>query len=208
MAGAFARVGPAGQVGDPPHAVRTHRRMTECADAAAVPHRPEVGRRGPHDLPHPEQALVGGVEVGDHPEAAGQRPNQGRGTVVGDQPLEHVPAGSPHIPAQDAFVSTTSIRASSSTAGSDGRLSSSGRNDSGRAPPALTSASRDSDRRCPRPTSSTPKTRATASRTSSETEIRPCSSHVYQATPTPASAATSSRRSPGARRRPVIGRPT
>src|SRR4051812_34570805 len=37
---------------------------------------------------------------------------------------------------------------------------------------------------------------------------RPCSSHVYQDRPTPASWATSSRRRPGVRRRPLAGRPT
>src|SRR5262249_15334362 len=37
---------------------------------------------------------------------------------------------------------------------------------------------------------------------------RPCSSHVYQVTPTPASCATSSRRNPGVRRRRVGRRPT
>ena len=37
---------------------------------------------------------------------------------------------------------------------------------------------------------------------------RPCSSHVYQDSPTPASWATSSRRRPGVRRRPFAGRPT
>src|SRR3954452_14659512 len=36
---------------------------------------------------------------------------------------------------------------------------------------------------------------------------RPCSSHVYQDRPTPASWATSSRRSPGVRRRPLASRP-
>ena len=36
----------------------------------------------------------------------------------------------------------------------------------------------------------------------------PCSSHVYQVTPTPASCASSSRRSPGVRRRKPGGRPT
>jgi hypothetical protein len=37
---------------------------------------------------------------------------------------------------------------------------------------------------------------------------RPCSSHVYQLTPTPAKSATSSRRSPGVRRRVPLGSPT
>src|SRR5690606_29010582 len=37
---------------------------------------------------------------------------------------------------------------------------------------------------------------------------RPCSSHVYQVTLTPASAATSSRRSPGVLRRSASGKPT
>ena len=37
---------------------------------------------------------------------------------------------------------------------------------------------------------------------------RPCSSHVYQVVPTPASSATSSRRRPGVRRRVPGGRPT
>src|SRR4051794_36496022 len=37
---------------------------------------------------------------------------------------------------------------------------------------------------------------------------RPCSSHVYQDSPTPASCATSSRRSPGVRRRPLSSSPT
>ena len=37
---------------------------------------------------------------------------------------------------------------------------------------------------------------------------RPCSTHVYQDSPTPASWATSSRRRPGVRRRPLAGRPT
>src|SRR3984885_949859 len=37
---------------------------------------------------------------------------------------------------------------------------------------------------------------------------RPCSSQVYQVTPTPASCASSSRRSPGVRRRPMGVRPT
>src|SRR6187401_1364567 len=37
---------------------------------------------------------------------------------------------------------------------------------------------------------------------------RPCSSQVYQDSPTPASWATSSRRSPGVRRRPLASRPT
>jgi hypothetical protein len=37
---------------------------------------------------------------------------------------------------------------------------------------------------------------------------RPCSSHVYQVTPTPASSATSSRRSPAVRRRVPGGKPT
>src|SRR5262249_26055194 len=37
---------------------------------------------------------------------------------------------------------------------------------------------------------------------------RPCSSQVYQVTPTPASCATSSRRRPGVRRRGPGGRPT
>src|SRR5690606_7067609 len=37
---------------------------------------------------------------------------------------------------------------------------------------------------------------------------RPCSSHVYQVSDTPASIATSSRRSPGVRRRPAEGSPT
>ncbi len=46
-------------------------------------------------------------------------------------------------------------------------------------------------------------TRATASSTCGDTEMsRPCSSHWYQEAPTPASTATSSRRSPGVRRRP------
>ena len=49
----------------------------------------------------------------------------------------------------------------------------------------------------------------TRSSTSADTWIlRPCSSHVYQVTLTPASAATSSRRNPGVRRRFVSGRPT
>ena len=47
------------------------------------------------------------------------------------------------------------------------------------------------------------------SSTSAETWMsRPCSSHVYQVTLTPASAATSSRRKPGVRRRLVSGKPT
>ncbi len=37
---------------------------------------------------------------------------------------------------------------------------------------------------------------------------RPCSSQVYQVSPTPASAATSSRRKPGVLRRPPPGKPT
>ena len=37
---------------------------------------------------------------------------------------------------------------------------------------------------------------------------RPCSSHVYQVTPTPASWASSSRRRPAVRRRVPAGRPT
>src|SRR5882672_2852159 len=49
----------------------------------------------------------------------------------------------------------------------------------------------------------------TRSSTSADTWIlRPCSSHVYQVTLTPASAATSSRRNPGVRRRWVSGNPT
>jgi hypothetical protein len=52
------------------------------------------------------------------------------------------------------------------------------------------------------------KTRATASSTCVLALIsRPCSSHVYQETPTPASSATSSRRSPGVRRRGPPGMP-
>ena len=50
---------------------------------------------------------------------------------------------------------------------------------------------------------------ASASSTSSEARTsRPCSSHVYQVVPTPASSATSSRRRPGVRRRPPLGSPT
>ncbi|MCY1546215.1 hypothetical protein D9M68_822040 [compost metagenome] len=37
---------------------------------------------------------------------------------------------------------------------------------------------------------------------------RPCSSQVYQDKPTPANVATSSRRSPGVRRRLPVGKPT
>ena len=49
---------------------------------------------------------------------------------------------------------------------------------------------------------------AIAASTCSETLMSlPCSSHVYQVTPTPASCAASSRRSPGVRRRPVAGSP-
>ena len=48
--------------------------------------------------------------------------------------------------------------------------------------------------------------RASASSTSSDARTsRPCSSHVYQVAPTPASCATSSRRRPGVRRRPPLG---
>ena len=50
--------------------------------------------------------------------------------------------------------------------------------------------------------------REIASSTSSEARTsRPCSSHVYQVVPTPASCETSSRRSPGVRRRPPLGQP-
>src|SRR5690606_36115965 len=52
-------------------------------------------------------------------------------------------------------------------------------------------------------------TRAIESSTSPDTfSARPCSIHVYQETPTPASSATSSRRSPGVRRLPASGSPT
>lgn len=48
-----------------------------------------------------------------------------------------------------------------------------------------------------------------ASSTSPETlAALPCSIQVYQETPTPASRATSSRRSPGVRRVPDVGSPT
>src|SRR5579859_635339 len=51
--------------------------------------------------------------------------------------------------------------------------------------------------------------RAKASNTSSDARTsRPCSSHVYQVVPTPASCATSSRRRPGVRRRPLPRSPT
>src|SRR6266567_1497005 len=57
--------------------------------------------------------------------------------------------------------------------------------------------------------SSRRRVRATASRTWAEALIRrPCSSQVYQVTPTPESRATSSRRSPGVRRRYPGGSPT
>lgn len=50
---------------------------------------------------------------------------------------------------------------------------------------------------------------ATASRTSSDTPLMcPFSSRVYHSVLTPARTATSSRRSPGTRRRPLNGRPT
>src|SRR3954451_16149423 len=53
------------------------------------------------------------------------------------------------------------------------------------------------------------RTRASASSTPAEGLMsRPCSSHVYHDRPTPASCATSSRRSPGVRRRPLAARPT
>ena len=53
-----------------------------------------------------------------------------------------------------------------------------------------------------------PQRAAMASSTSSEARTsRPCSSHVYQVVPTPASWATSSRRRPGVRRRPPFGQP-
>ena len=55
----------------------------------------------------------------------------------------------------------------------------------------------------------TRRARATASSTCSEALMsRPCSSHVYQVTPTPATCASSSRRRPGVRRRPPGGSPT
>ena len=69
-----------------------------------------------------------------------------------------------------------------------------------------TSASRN---RCWRSTVSSRSVLATASSTWTLARIgRPCSSQVYQVTPTPASCATSSRRSPAVRRRCPPGSPT
>ena len=69
-----------------------------------------------------------------------------------------------------------------------------------------TSASRN---RCARSVVSRRSVRAIASRTWTLALIgRPCSSHVYQVTPTPASWASSSRRRPAVRRRLPGGRPT
>ena len=67
----------------------------------------------------------------------------------------------------------------------------------------------DSTYRCRRSALLSFSTRPTESRTCGDTEMsRPCSSHWYQDAPTPASTATSSRRSPGVRRRaPPSGRP-
>ncbi len=63
--------------------------------------------------------------------------------------------------------------------------------------------------RCWRSTASSRSVRATASSTWTLALIgRPCSSQVYQVTPTPASCATSSRRSPAVRRRCPPGSPT
>jgi hypothetical protein len=63
--------------------------------------------------------------------------------------------------------------------------------------------------RCSRSARSSRNVLATASSTCMLALIsRPCSSHVYQVTPTPASSATSSRRSPGVRRRAPRGMPT
>jgi hypothetical protein len=63
--------------------------------------------------------------------------------------------------------------------------------------------------RCSRLAWSSRSARATASRTWTLALIgRPCSSHVYQVMPTPASRASSSRRSPGVRRRGPGGSPT
>lgn len=118
------------------------------------------------------------------------------------------PPHGPNAPVHAAFAATTSIRAWSSAAGSDGQLSSSGRSDREHGASGSASAGQDSARRCSRPVSSIPNTRPTASSTWPEAVTRSCSSHVYQVTPTPASVATSSRRSPGARRRPVTGSPT
>jgi hypothetical protein len=47
------------------------------------------------------------------------------------------------------------------------------------------------------------------SRTAGDTSLpRPCSRYVYQVVLTPARTATSSRRNPGVRRRPAMGKPT
>src|SRR6266480_1481934 len=63
--------------------------------------------------------------------------------------------------------------------------------------------------RCSRSASDSCRARATASRTSSETPLMwPFSSRMYQSVLTPAITATSSRRSPGTRRRPPAGSPT
>src|SRR5439155_1595757 len=63
--------------------------------------------------------------------------------------------------------------------------------------------------RCARSAVSSRSTRASASSTWADGLMsRPCSSHVYQDSPTPASCATSSRRSPGVRRRPLSSNPT
>ncbi|KDN85445.1 hypothetical protein KCH_26760 [Kitasatospora cheerisanensis KCTC 2395] len=63
--------------------------------------------------------------------------------------------------------------------------------------------------RCDRSLRSSSRALATASSTWADTWMsRPCSSHVYQVTPTAARPATSSRRNPGVRRRPTAGRPT
>lgn len=63
--------------------------------------------------------------------------------------------------------------------------------------------------KCSRSGTSIRNVRATASNTCALALIgRPCSNHVYQVTPTPASCATSSRRKPGVRRRDPTGNPT
>ena len=76
-------------------------------------------------------------------------------------------------------------------------------------PAVAVSGASASRNRCWRSTASSRSVLATASSTWTLARIgRPCSSQVYQVTPTPASCATSSRRSPAVRRRCPPGSPT
>lgn len=120
--------------------------------------------------------------------------------------------GSPNSEESPRFQASTSNRRFVTNAGLGSRCSSRTRYPSGtlsttgRAPPGGTSSARTN--KCARSRSFNPSAVASPDSTCRETRIgRPCSSHVYQEVLTPAIAATSSRRSPGVRRRPVQPKP-